>query len=201
MSAATVFVLVPAIALAQARHVETGFLDRTVVLAGAAHRFSVYVPPNFSVNTSWPVLVDLHGNGAQGDDGIRQTAHFLGEEIRLERGRFPLIIVFPRAARGTTWRTPEMQAMVMREIDQATAEFHGDRARTYLSGFSMGATGVYAIAARWPERFAALIAIGGAGPAGDGKRSDDSVTSRYGCFTAPTMNACRSSWRDGWRGS
>jgi predicted peptidase len=106
-------------------------------------------------------LLDLHGNGAQGDDGIRQTAHFLADQIRLKRSRFPLLVVFPQAARGTTWNSLAMQDMVIVELDHTMAEFHGDPHRLYLSGFSMGGAGVYDIAARWPERFAALVAISG----------------------------------------
>jgi predicted peptidase len=105
--------------------------------------------------------VDLHGNGAQGDDGIRQTAHFLADQIRLDRSRFPLLVVFPQAARGTNWSTPAMQDMVIAELDDAMAEFKADPRRLYLSGFSMGGAGVYEIAARWPDRFAALVAISG----------------------------------------
>jgi predicted peptidase len=55
----------------------------------------------------------------------------------------------------------------MAEIESASTEFHGDRTRTYLSGFSMGADGVYTVAGRWPDRFAALIAISGVGPVDD----------------------------------
>ena len=151
----------------QSRRVETGFLDRSVRQGGLTYRFQVYVPIGDPPARGWPILVDLHGNGAQGDDGIRQTAHFLPEEIRLKRSRFPLIVVFPQAARDTTWRTPAMANMVIAEIDQAAAEFHVDQTRMYLSGFSMGGAGVYEIASRWPERFAALIAIAGYGPDDD----------------------------------
>ncbi len=155
------------LAFAQSRPVETGFLDRQVSVAGMTYRFSVYVPPDFSPDKSWPVLVDLHGNGAQGADGIRQTAHFLADDIRMDRSRFPLVVVFPQAARETTWNTPAMQEMVLAELDRVVAEFHGDPKRVYLSGFSMGGAGVYGVAARWPERFAALLAIGGPVPADD----------------------------------
>ena len=143
---------------------DTGFLDRTVAVAGATYRFSVYVPPTYTTATRWPILVDLHGNGAQGDDGIRQTAHFLADQIRLTRSRFPIVVVFPQAAVGQTWQSPTMQSMVIAELDAVLAEFHGDPNRAYLGGFSMGAAGTYAIAARWPDRFAAAYAIAGAAP-------------------------------------
>jgi predicted peptidase len=152
---------------AQSPHIDTGFLDRTVEVAGVTYRYQVYVPNDYSADKQWPLLVDLHGNGAQGNDGIRQTAHFLGEEIRLKRTRFPMLIVFPQAAPETTWSTAAMQDMVNAEMDSALREFRGDPGRVYLSGFSMGGAGVYDIAARWPERFAALVAISGFVPQDD----------------------------------
>jgi predicted peptidase len=148
----------------QSRQINTGFLDRSVVVAGSTYRFSVYVPSDYTPDKAWPILADLHANGAQGDDGIRQTAHFLADQIRLKRSRFPLIVIFPQAARGSTWSSSAMPEMVMAEIEMVSAEFHGDKTRTYLSGFSMGGDGVYDVAARWPERFAALIAISALGP-------------------------------------
>jgi predicted peptidase len=54
-----------------------------------------------------------------------------------------------------------MENLVTTVIDAVIAEFHADRNRIYLSGFSMGGAGVYGIAARWPERFAALVVISG----------------------------------------
>jgi predicted peptidase len=75
--------------------------------------------------------------------------------------------VFPQAAGGMTWDSPAMQGMVIAEIDKTLTEFHGDPQRLYLSGFSMGGAGVYQIAARWPERFAALVAISGYVPTAD----------------------------------
>lgn len=140
---------------------DTGFLDRSVTLKGVVRRYQVFVPSDYAPTREWPVIVDLHGGGAQGSDGIRQTAHFLADQIRLRRGRFPLIAVFPQAATGTDWLEPEMQDLVIAEIDRSVAEFHGDQSRVYLTGFSMGAGGAYRLAARFPKRFAALVAIAG----------------------------------------
>src|SRR5262249_29882312 len=140
---------------------DTGFLDRSVTVAGTTYRFSVYVPPDYTPMKQWPIVVDLHGNGAQGDDGIRQTAHFLADQIRLARAKYPLIAVFPQAGRGQTWQSVNMPSVVIAELDGVLTEFRGDPHRVYLGGFSMGADGTYAIAARWPDRFAAVYAIAG----------------------------------------
>jgi predicted peptidase len=140
---------------------QTGFLDRSAVVDGKTYRYQLYLPLEYDSSPRWPVLVDLHGNGAQGSDGIRQTAHFLPEEIRLHRSRFPFIVVFPQAASGGTWTTGSMPAVVNAEIDATLRDLHADPDRVYLSGFSMGATGAYEIGARRPDRFAAIVAIAG----------------------------------------
>ena len=54
-----------------------------------------------------------------------------------------------------------MEELFIAELDQTMTEFGGDPRRVYLTGFSMGATGAYRIAFRWPDRFAALAAIAG----------------------------------------
>jgi predicted peptidase len=135
-------------------------LDRKIDMNGETYRYSVYVPSDYTGDRRWPLLVDLHGGGAQGDDGIRQTAHFLAHEIRMNRKRFPLLALFPQAAPGRGWN-PDV---VMAEINQTVRDFRVDSGRVYLTGFSMGGTGVYDTAARWPEKFAAVIAIAGPVP-------------------------------------
>ena len=104
----------------------TGFLDRSIALGGATYRYQVYLPAEYTPEKEWPVLVDLHGNGAQGSDGIRQTAHFLADEIRMHRSRFPLIAVFPQAAVSNSWVTGAMPEMVDAEVGATLREFRID---------------------------------------------------------------------------
>jgi predicted peptidase len=143
---------------------DTGFLDRTLTVNGETLRYQVYVPIDWTANRSWPVLVHLHGNGAQGADGLRQTSQgtaAIVTAIRQDRRRFPVVIVFPQAQPGTRWSTPRMEQMVLAQLAATTKEFNGDPARTYLAGFSMGGQGVMRMAARSPERFAALVEVAG----------------------------------------
>lgn len=140
---------------------DTGFLDRAITLGTVSHRYQVYVPADRDRAASWPVIVDLHGNGAQGTDGLLPTARGLADQIRLNRSRFPAVVVFPQAAVGKRWFDNEMEDLVIAELDRTMTEFGGDPARVYLTGFSMGGTGVYRIAYRWPTRFAALVAVAG----------------------------------------
>ena len=140
---------------------ETGFLDRTITIGTATYRYQVYVPAEHTNAKRWPIMVDLHGGGSQGPDGLRQTAQGLAQQIRLNRSRFPLVVVFPQAEIGKWWLSGDMEELVIAELDRTVSEFGGDPARLYLTGFSMGATGAYRIAYRWPTRFAALATIAG----------------------------------------
>jgi predicted peptidase len=140
---------------------QTGFLDRSVTVKGEVFRYQVYVPADYESKRSWPVLVSLHGNGDQGSDGRKQTERGLAEHIRRYPSQFPAVVVFPQAKVGTRWFNPEMEELVIAALKRTTDEFRGDRRRVYLTGFSMGATGAYRIARRWPEKFAAVVAVAG----------------------------------------
>jgi predicted peptidase len=140
---------------------ETGFLDRAITIGAATYRYQVYVPADHTRTRLWPVVVFLHGDGAQGQDGLLPTARGLADGIRFDRLRFPVVAVFPQAEKGKRWLDADMEELVIAELDQTMTEFGGDPRRVYLTGFSMGATGAYRIAFRWPDRFAALAAIAG----------------------------------------
>src|SRR5262245_16173705 len=140
---------------------DTGFLDRSVTVGNKTYRYQVYVPADHSSQKTWPVVVQLHGNGEQGPDGLLPTARGMADYIRLNRSRFPAVAVFPQAETGKRWLDGDMEELVIAELDRTMTEFNGDPSRVYLAGFSMGATGAYRIAYRWPTRFAAVVTIAG----------------------------------------
>ena len=141
---------------------DTGFLDRSVVVGSQTHRYQVYIPVDHGPERRWPVIVDLHGDGLQGSDGVLQTSRGLAAQIRQRRSAFPAIVLFPQARVGTRFLAPaSMQDLIIMQLDRTIAEFNGDSARVYLMGFSMGGGSVYRLAYRWPEKFAALVVIGG----------------------------------------
>jgi predicted peptidase len=83
------------------------------------------------------------------------------------------VAVFPQAEKGKRWLAADMEELVIAELDQAITEFGGDPMRVYLTGFSMGATGAYRVAYRWPDRFAALATIAGRVETSDVKTYSD----------------------------
>jgi predicted peptidase len=157
--------LCAACALASA---DTGFLDRSISFRGASHRYQVYVPFEFTESRTWPIIVDLHGNTLQGQDGLLQTAVGMANQIRRTRSRFPVIVLFPQAPEGGRWEQSILQELVIAQLDRTISEFHGDPSRIYLAGDSMGGTGALRVAYRWPDRFVAVAIVAGRVEARDG---------------------------------
>jgi len=161
--------LTAAVGSAGAQGRETGFLNRHVTIDSATFRYQVYVPPDYSIDRMWPVIVWLHQNGPQGTDGIRPTDIGLGQVIRnwvlidgtaKQSQWFPGIVVFPQASPGHLW-DHAMQVQTLAALDAVSNEFRVDSGRTYLVGWSMGGRGVWSLAARLPDRFAAIVVIAG----------------------------------------
>jgi len=155
----------------------TGFLDRSITLKGRTYVYQVYIPANYSPTTAWPVVVYLHGNQHQGEDGMRQTNAAFADAVREHRSWFPAVIVFPQASTRDYWFTSEMQQLVSAELDRTMTEFHGDPARIYLTGFSMGGTGTYCLAYH-QNRFAALVIVAGRVEAGPNYTPEQVVSDR-----------------------
>lgn len=139
---------------------ETGFLDRTVTVAGQTSRYQVYVPAEYVTRTNWPVILFLHGAGERGRDGLLQTNVGLGPAIRRRPERFPAIVVFPQVPPDSQWvGTPGEMAIAA--LTQTLREFKTDPDRVYLTGLSMGGHGTWYLAYRHAELFAALAPICG----------------------------------------
>ncbi|MDX6306497.1 MAG: hypothetical protein QOI77_3466 [Blastocatellia bacterium] len=155
---AAAFVLVASPLAAQ--KVETGFLDRAVVVNKTEYRYQVFVPREFTRTRTWPVIIVLHGGGTYGSDGIRPTDGGFGRVIRSSRNGFPAIVIFPQAhADGTPgWQLEGGQA-AMAALDKSIKEFNGDPKRVVLTGYSAGGNGTWSLALRYPERFAAIVPI------------------------------------------
>jgi predicted peptidase len=139
---------------------ETGFLIRSVTVRGTTYPYTVYVPRAFDGSRSWPVILFLHGSGERGEDGLRSTQIGVAAAIRANPERVPAIAVFPQAPIDSRW-LGELADAAMAALGKSIAEFHGDPARVYLTGLSMGGYGTYHLALAHPDTFAALVIVCG----------------------------------------
>ena len=143
---------------------ETGFLNRRFELRGVSYRYQVYVPEEWRRDDHklWPIILFLHGRGERGAEGMWQTQVGLPQAIRDHPERWPFIVVMPQCSFDRFWTDRDMLAMAMSTLDREVDEFHGDPARTYLSGISMGGYGAWELIRQYPLRWSAVaIAAGG----------------------------------------
>jgi poly(3-hydroxybutyrate) depolymerase len=143
---------------------DTGFLNRKIELHGVTYKFQVYLPEDWRRDDKklWPIILFLHGRGERGSEGMWQTQIGLPEAVRNHPDRWPFVIVMPQCPQNAHWTDPAMLDLAMSALDQESAEFHGDPARTYLTGLSLGGYGAWELARLHPHRWAA-IAIASSG--------------------------------------
>ncbi len=70
-----------------------------------------------------------------------------------------MVVVSPQCPNGENWQTPEMVERLSRFVQDVIAAYGIDPARVYLTGFSMGGDGVWALGQAHPDQFAALAPV------------------------------------------
>ncbi len=140
----------------------TGFLYKTVEFENETYAYCVYVPPEYTPQKPWPVVLFLHGSGERGRDGFRQTDVGIARAIRRHRDWIPAVVVMPQCRPNAGWVGP-MAELALRCVEQTSQEYHLDPERVYLTGLSLGGAGVWYMGARLPGQFAALVPVCGFG--------------------------------------
>jgi S-formylglutathione hydrolase FrmB len=129
--------------------------------------FSLYLPRGYAENTRrFPVLFWLHGKG--GDE--RRSAHVARYLDRaIAAGQMPpTIMIIPNGGTDSFYTdSPDgswpIETMLMDELLPYVDSHYrtlGTRAGRVIMGFSMGGFGALKFAAKYPDRFAAVVGYG-----------------------------------------
>ncbi|MEN6357823.1 MAG: dienelactone hydrolase family protein [Armatimonadota bacterium] len=128
-------------------------------------KYSIYLPQGYDEekNKLWPLVFFLHGAGERGDDLEKPKVH--GPLKLAAQGRqFPFIILAPLCPEDSWWNNEIDKVIDL--LDDIESNYNVDKSRIYLTGISMGGYGTWGLAARIPERLAAIAPIcGGGNPA------------------------------------
>ncbi|WP_157492600.1 carboxylesterase family protein [Echinicola pacifica] len=154
--------------------------------AGDSLRYRLLLPKGYKSSKEYPLVLFLHGAGERGSDNEKQLSH--GSSLFLDkhnRKEFPAIVVFPQCPEDTYWidisiraelrgqgdpdfsqsldQPSEQLDMVNELVDQLQQDFSVDANRLYVMGLSMGGFGTLETLGRWPDKYAAAVAICGGG--------------------------------------
>ncbi|MCB0283809.1 MAG: prolyl oligopeptidase family serine peptidase [Calditrichaeota bacterium] len=120
--------------------------------------FLIYFPEDYTTDSTWPLMIFLHGRGEQGNDLEKVKIH--GPTRRIKEGaEFPFILVAPQCPQDQWWSVADLDKM----LDYLLKNLPIDQNRIYLTGLSMGGFGTWAWATDQPQRFAAIAPICGGG--------------------------------------
>ncbi|HKQ51411.1 MAG TPA: alpha/beta hydrolase-fold protein [Pyrinomonadaceae bacterium] len=149
---------------------QSGLLTRVVTVGTHSYTYQVYVPAALRGQKNVPVILFLHGIGQRGEGGFVPVKGAAAAFARQYLERVPAVVLLPQCKRGRYWHDPEMERMVMAEVEQTASEFGADAKRLYLTGVSMGGFGAWHMAAAHPTTFAAVVSICGGSPLRTGDR-------------------------------
>src|SRR5688572_27844901 len=167
----------------------TGDQHRRYVFAptGAEMPYRVYVPTTWDGTRSLPIVLFLHGAGANESTYLDLAGGLLGK-LAEQHGyivvsplgftplgaygnplRLPAVFGESEAAAAqrravTPERRRELELSeleVITALEIVTEEYGADRLRTFLAGHSMGSGGAWHLAARYPERWRAVAPMSG----------------------------------------
>jgi len=105
----------------------------------------------------WPLIIYLHGGSDRGTD--LKKLYSTGIPDQIYRGReFPFIVAAPQCPMHLRWSTDHWFESFFKEI---TAKYRVDTDRVYLTGLSLGGSGTWYLATKYPEKFAAIAPMSG----------------------------------------
>lgn len=142
--------------------------------------YCVYTP-QLSEDEKVPLVLFLHGAGERGNDNKSQLKRAIQKVVK-RKGKSPFmhaVVLAPQCPMDGYWtnvdhragvylqsKTPETAVLhqVTELVKRYCREEKIDKERVYVVGMSMGGYATWDLIARYPELFAAAVAICGGGP-------------------------------------
>jgi len=157
--------------------------ERTVTISvdgkDETFKYRLMKPAKVEAGKKYPLVLFLHGAGERGDDNKSQLKYgptWLADDKNREK--YPCYVLAPQCRTGKKWAeadwgsskstpmanepTAQMKA-ALAAFDDTIKQEQVDETRLYLTGLSMGGYGSWDLAARQPDRFAAVVPICGGG--------------------------------------
>ena len=159
---------------------KAGDFERHYLLQGANEimPYRVYVPKSYAPTKPSALVIALHGLGGN-EDGFFDNYDKLPPQLAEQHG---FLMAAPLGFRRDGFYGSQMMSGgdvaaqrrgeysekdVLEVLRRMKAAYNVDESRIYLMGHSMGAIGTWALAAKYPQTWAALVAFAGTGRADD----------------------------------
>jgi predicted peptidase len=142
--------------------VSQSFPQLSKVLNKADYPFWLYLPADSIMQNNPPVLIFLHGKSLSGNN-LNNVRRY-GVINAIEKGlNMPAIVIAPQVRRGQSW----IPSRIMTTLKYVMENYNIDTNRIYVAGMSLGGSGTYLFASRYPEIIAGAVAMCGRGNSSD----------------------------------
>ena len=144
-----------------------GIINKSINEFSTSHNLSVsfkyyiYFPENYyDSDTSFPMVLFLHGSGERGDDIGLVEEHGIPKMIN-NGHTFPFITVAPQCPKFQRWSEPLYSKALIFLVEEIIRNNRVDIGRIYATGLSMGGYGTLSIAKERPDLFSAIVPVCG----------------------------------------
>lgn len=123
--------------------------------------YRLYLPEGYDSSKEYPLVLYMHGNGAQGTDNVSQLGGIDGLINATRTAAYESFLLAPQLPTGGFWGA----AVDVTDdiLAQTLDDYSVDLDRVYATGVSLGGVGTYALLARSPDAFAAAAPVAAAG--------------------------------------
>lgn len=123
-------------------------------------QFHFFADKKLKPDQQYPLCIYLHGSSNTGSGLEKREPGANGFASEAIYGRNPSFVIAPEAPAGTK-SFKEIAARIYALIEHLSSHLPVDRDRIYVTGYSMGGMGSWALISGRPELFAAAAPIGG----------------------------------------
>jgi len=150
-------------------------------IASYSMPYRLFIPDGYNANTSYPLVLFLHGAGERGTDNNAPLNGSQGAKLWAEtanQASYPCFVVVPQCPADKQWVNTNWSLgsysitnisistelkMAKDIIETLETQYNIDASRLYITGLSMGGYGTWDFILRYPTMFKAAIPICGAG--------------------------------------
>ncbi len=119
---------------------------RSIRVRGEVTEYALYVPPSYSPEQPYALILCLHGAGFTGEAYLDRWIPRLGEKY---------ILACPSVTMGSWW-TRYGEELVLKVLHEVQKDYHIDQDRIFLTGMSNGGIGTWIIGMHHADRFAGI---------------------------------------------
>jgi predicted peptidase len=142
---------------------------------GKEVKYILFVPHDYKGDKPFPFVLFLHGAGEtfDGKNGGKQAKVGLGPAVEKQEKTFPAFVLFPQALTRGWQADGENAQRALEMMKSVQKDYKIDDKRIYLTGLSMGGYGTWSLAAKYPDKWAAIVPVCGGGNPKDAAKIKD----------------------------